>query len=297
MWILWFVDSVQEISKIAEIVGSSTFDNHNTLMVLIIGCVLLGMLLLGTVLLFVTSQRQSHLMIQQKSFVSSVTHELRSPLASLQLSFETMKSRDLDDRTLRKMQDMVLEDIERLTKLVDHILVSSRLDKGITGFSEESQHLHLNHLIRQVSHQAQWLDANIKKRLQIICSENLAVLAPKPVVTLIVSNLLENAIKYSPKESTIKIIVSEKATGVMIAVRDQGFGLCGRERKRIFRMFHRSPITQKKAIPGTGLGLFIVKSLAKTLGGDAWVESPGKDKGSTFFISFPYSSAQLEGKG
>ena len=287
MWVIWFVDSLQEISKLARIAGSSYFDNHNALMVLIIGCVLLGMLFIGTLLLFIISQRQRHLMIQQKSFVSSVTHELRSPLASLQLTFETMKSRELDPQTTKTMFNMAAEDIDRLTRLVDHILVSSRLDRGISGFSEEAQSLNFKELISQTISRALWLDPELSGRLEVICPPDLEINAPKPAMSLILSNLLENAIKYSPKTGSIKIMVTRKDESITLTVKDHGFGLGGSDKKRIFRMFHRAPVTQKKAIPGTGLGLFIVKSLTKSLGGYVWAESPGRDKGTTFYVTFP----------
>lgn len=287
MWVFWFLESFQEIAKIAEIVGSSYLDNQYALIILIVGCILLGMLLVGTVMLFVTSQKQSHLMSQHKSFLSSVTHELRSPLASLQLTFETMKTRQIDGDTRNKMLEMAMEDIERLTRLVDQILVSSRLDRGLRGFSEEAEHLCLGEFIKTTALRAQWLDPDIEKRLEIICPQELEIHVPIPVMRLIISNLVENAIKYSPKGNPIKILVTLKEGMITIAVKDDGFGLSSADKKRIFRMFHRASITQKKAIPGTGLGLFIVKSLAKTLGGHAWAESPGKDKGSTFYLSFP----------
>lgn len=287
MWVFWFLESIQEIAKVAEAVGSSSLDNQYALIILVVGCILLGMLLVGTVMLFVTSQKQSHLMNQQKSFLSSVTHELRSPLASLQLTFETMKFRQLDGETHKKMLGMAMEDIERLTRLVDQILVSSRLDRGIRGFSEEAEHLRLGEFIKTTSLRAQWLDPNIETRLEIICPQELEIQVPIPVMRLIISNLIENAIKYSPKDRPIKILVTSKEGMITIAVKDDGFGLSSADKKRIFRMFHRASISQKKAIPGTGLGLFIVKSLAKTLGGRAWAESPGKDQGSTFFVSFP----------
>ncbi|MCB9228161.1 MAG: HAMP domain-containing histidine kinase [Deltaproteobacteria bacterium] len=287
MWVIWFVDSFQEITKLARIAGSSYFDNHYALMVLIIGCVLLGMLFLGTLFLFITSQRQRYLMAQQKSFVSSVTHELRSPLASLQLSFETMRSRTLDKETQNTLYQMVEEDIHRLGRLVDHILVSSRLDRGLRGFSEERESLNLREVIQQSVHSNLWLDAELYQRLDISCSEELGLTAPKPAISLILSNLLENAIKYSPSKSPIKISAIRQENIITLTIQDHGLGLGNAEKKRIFKMFHRAPVTQKKAIPGTGIGLFIVKSLVRSLGGHVRAESPGRDKGSTFIVTLP----------
>ena len=290
MWVIWFVDSFQEISKLARLVGSSYFDNHYALMVLIVGCILLGMLFIGTLFLFIISQRQRHLMIQQKSFVSSVTHELRSPLASLQLSFETMKKRTLDPSTQETLYKMAAEDIERLSRLIDHILVSSKLDRGISGISGSPRSLNVRKLIDQALSGSLWLDPSLYERTEVLCPQDLEITAPEPSMNLILSNLLENAVKYSPKATPIRINVSRDEGSISLTVRDYGLGLGRSEQKRIFRMFHRAPVTRKKAIPGTGLGLFIVRSLTRSLGGQVRAESPGRDKGSTFFVTFPEHS-------
>ena len=142
IWVIWFLDSAQEIKKLSEDLGHPHLNNHYTLVILVVGCILLGVILLGTVILFVKTQQQSNLMNQQKSFVSSVTHELRSPLASLQLTFETMRARTLDTSTSRKLLDMASEDTQRLTRLVDQILVSSRLDRGIYGIEDKSENIY-----------------------------------------------------------------------------------------------------------------------------------------------------------
>ena len=289
MWVFWFVESIHELAKIAEIVGSTYFQNHHALLVLVVGCILLGMLFVGTLMLFVIGQKQSYLMHQQKRFVSSVTHELRSPLASLQLAFETLKCRNLSLYDKRKMLEIATEDTERLKRLVDNILVSSRLDRGLSGFSDAAEPINLKGFLHFIIEKIHWLEPNASGRIEVSCPEALVLYAPNPVLSLIISNLIENALKYSPASTPIKVVVTCCGERITIAIQDRGLGLLPGDKKRVFHMFHRATLTQKMAIPGTGLGLYIVKSLTKNLGGYSWAESPGKNQGSTFYVSLPIS--------
>ena len=287
IWVIWFVDAASQLTRIADKVEISSINDHSAIAVLIVGCVLLLMLLVGTVMLFVISQRQRYLMLQQKSFVSSVTHELRSPLASLQLTLETLRTRQLEPSTIETLQDMASEDIERLSRLVSHILVSSRLDRGIRGIAGNEENVVLDEEIGEVCTNAKWLDSHLEARLVVECPKDLVIYTSKPVIRLILSNLVENAIKYSPRWEAIRVSAKLEHALLTIEVSDQGIGLSHNEQKKIFKMFHRAKVTQKKAIPGTGLGLYIVRSLVRCIGGEVWVESPGKDKGSTFFVTIP----------
>lgn len=287
LWVIWFVDAFEGIAKLAKNFGTQHFDARYALIIMVVGCVLLGMLLVGTVVLFIFGQRQAHLINQQKNFLSSVTHELRSPLASLKLTIETMQMRKLDEVTSLKLCSMALVDIERLAKLVSQILVSARLDRGIEGFQEEAETLALYDLILKTAQRVTWLDKNIMNRLQISCHNDLRVHMPQAMLSLMLSNLLENAIKYSPMGSPIFIQASRQDGNVEISVKDEGIGLSEKDKHKIFKMFYRTKQANQNAVSGTGLGLFIVRSLARVLGGKAWVESEGENKGATFYIKLP----------
>ena len=106
-------------------------------------------------------------------------------------------------------------------------------------------------------------------------------------LNLILNNLIENAIKYSPRQSPIKRGFDQIGSEVFMYVRDQGIGLDKKDKKRLFKLFRRGEAAVKKAIPGTGLGLYIVKSAVGVLGGRVWAESAGSNQGSTFYVSLP----------
>jgi signal transduction histidine kinase len=290
IWIIWFVEKNEQIRKLAESFGTGYFDSKYALTTLIIGCILLGMLSIGMIVLFVSSLRQSRVIQQQRSFVSSVTHELRSPLASLQLTLETLKSREPDLQTKETMIDMSLLDIQRLSRLVNQILVSARLDRGLAGFEDKPEVFNLMDIIHKVTTRMYWLDPKLADRLTIDCSEAIRLKSAPTIVSMVLGNLLENAIKYSPKNSPIAIRVICGLGDVQIHVEDSGFGIRKSDQKQIFRMFYRGSIATANAIPGTGLGLFMVKSLTRLIGGNTEVMSGGIGQGSTFVVTLPVGS-------
>ena len=295
IWVIWFVGERVEIARLAQRFGTKNFQSGATVAILVVGCVLLGVLLVGTILLFVFGQRQSSAARQQRSFVSSVTHELKSPLASLQLAFETMSAHKLDEATETRLMGMIQTDIDRLRRLVDQILVAGRLDRSVLMFDEDGHDVAVSEMIRRIVDRLSYLDQNLAARLTVDCPENLVVKLPRPALTLILTNLIENAAKYSPHGAQVDVVITHDGTEMRASVRDRGIGLDKKDKRRIFRMFHRSESAVKKAIPGTGLGLFIVKSAVRSLDGRVWVESPGPGQGATFFVALPARTSGLAG--
>lgn len=287
LWVVWFVNQKETFQQVSILMGATSFQGTTGIMTLVIGSILLGMILVGTVVLFVFTQVQGSLIRQQKSFVSSVTHELRSPLASIQLSFETMQRPQLPQKVQQRLFVMVKRDIERLTRLVDRILLSARLDRGILDYQTQLETFNLKELISKALEEARYLDANIVQRSTVICPEQINLRSTKLGLSMILGNLVENAIKYSPKGSHIEISAHREDRELKISIKDKGFGINARDQRKIFKMFHRTPRATKNAVPGTGLGLYIVKSLVKGLQGRIWVESDGIGKGSTFCVAFP----------
>ena len=293
LWVLYFADTIGEISKL-NLQGSFSLSNSTAIGVMVAGCILLGVLLAGSVWTFILGQRQSYLFRVQQNFLSSVTHELRSPLASLQLAFETLQRRQLEPEIQQKMFQMAAGDIERLSRLVNQVLISARLDRGLETFAKDKpENLNLSFQIDAAIERTRWLDQNIAERMELSCSKDIFVKAPKSALQLILSNLLENAVKYSPGSSKIRVVVERMGTdSVQIAIADKGFGIPKSELKRVFRLFLRSEMANKKAIPGTGVGLFIVKAVITLLGGRVWAESAGEDQGTTFFVQLPAKDTQ-----
>ena len=290
IWVIWFVGQQELIADMARRLGQEYFSPRVAVAVLIVGCVLLGVLLFGTIMLFVFGQQQSYQARQHRNFISSVTHELKSPLASLQLAFETMTSHQLPPEIAAKVAAMIDTDITRLRRLIDQILVAARLQRSVMAFDEERQAVRLQDVLSRVAAQATYLDAALDHRLTIACPAGLEVKTSRAAISLVATNLLENAIKYSPPGHPIQmgVRVDPATQSLILWVKDHGIGLSRSDQRRVFRLFHRGETAVRKAIPGTGLGLFIVKSVVMGLGGRAFVESPGPGLGATFSISLPF---------
>lgn len=289
LWVVWFVGRQRDLEKIADRFGALALpiDKSNGITVLVIGIVALVMVLVGSVLLFIWGQRQASFVRQQRSFVSSVTHELRTPLASMHLAYETLMSRSLPEETRKTLLSMSLVDIDRLIRLVNQILISSRLDRGLAMFQDDITTIHVKDRMQDVAKAYLHLDPNLLTRITIDAPADLMLRVSGNAFTLILGNLIENAVKYSPPNSPIVASANLDQMMVHVKVTDKGMGLDRRERRKIFKMFFRGHSATKKAIPGTGLGLFIVRTSLEQLGGKISVESEGKGEGSTFHIWLP----------
>lgn len=291
LWVVWFLGQQETLENVKNLIGTtSTISPNIGVFSLVIGCVLLGIILVGTVVLFVFTQVQSGLLRQQKSFVSSVTHELRSPLASLQLSFETLQRHKLQETTRDKIFGMVNKDLERLSLLVERILIAGRLDKGIVDYKNGQDEIDVKDLIHHVLAQQLHLDPKLLHRITVNCSDTLVIQGSRLGLSIVLGNLFENAIKYSPPDAPILIQVDIKDYEVWLQVEDHGMGLSKKEHRKIFKLFHRSPRALSRAVPGTGLGLYIVKSVTLSMGGRIWVESEGIGKGSQFIVALSRSN-------
>ena len=195
---------------------------------------------------------------QQKNFLLSVTHELKSPLAAIKLYLETILKRDLDRVQIQSFLKNSLKDIERLDDLVENMLIATRIENHSYSFPKES--FNLSELVEKVA-----------GRLQIhSCSTQIIKLGVRPEVyikgdkfalTLVVSNLIENAIKYSPPCAEIAVTLEEKNGAVCLAVADKGIGIKDSEKLRIFDKFYRVGSEETRKTKGTGLGLYIVKQV------------------------------------
>lgn len=287
LWVIWFLNQKEELSTIASALGQKNIDFSYGIFFLTLGCVLLGMILVGTVMLFIFAQKQTSLVHQQRNFVSSVTHELRSPLASLQLSFETLQKQNVPVEIRHQLNEMALSDIDRLARLVDRILISARLDRGIAGFDATLEEITMRNFTQEIIDASSHLDTDLSSRIHVNLPYDFSIWAPRQPLSLILRNLLENAVSYSPAKTLIEIKIQDEGTDFHLSVRDKGYGLNKKDLRRIFKMFHRTSAATKKAIPGTGLGLYIVKSMTKLMNGRVWAESSGIGEGATFHVVAP----------
>jgi signal transduction histidine kinase len=228
---------------------------------------------------------------QHDSFINAVTHELKTPVASIRLYLQTLQSRDLDEARRREFYRIMLEDSDRLLHTIDQVLRA-----GATGSvlrRSAKVRLDLGQIARESVELARTRFHLGPEALEYVAhTSNATVLGDSEELKAAVWNLLDNAVKYSQGDPKIRVELDELHNNrIAVRVTDHGVGISPAELKRIFKRFYRIPASVAIRTKGSGLGLFIVRSVAKKHGGKAFAESAGQGQGSTFTLQLPAAPA------
>lgn len=249
------------------------------------GLFFLLLLSLGLGLIYRTLRRDTRLSQQQANFVSAVTHELKSPLASIALLAQTLKLRELTRAKELEYLGGIESETRRMDGLINNVLQTARLDSG-----REAMHLTLVQLHDAIDTalQSVTIDPRLKDRL-LVEHRDAAVwvrIDPEALRTIL-RNLVDNAVKYSPEGKAIVVRTRAEADFGVLAVVDEGVGFALGEEKHLFDKFYRVGDELVRQTEGTGLGLYLVRTLARAMGGDALAMSPGINRGATFEVRLP----------
>jgi len=253
---------------------------------LFLGVLLLLLLISGVVLFTVFLVREIRRNEQKDAFINAVTHELKTPVASIRLYLETLKSRPVDEAKRKEFYDIMLNDSDRLLESIEQILRTGRTSP--TSRKPNRSRVDLGSVVDECVEKARALYNLPTESLVYRPSEAIMILADLDEVRAAVSNLVDNAVKYSGTDVRVTVetgVVDKKYASVRVC--DQGHGIPKLQLKEVFKRFHRVPGTVSSRVPGTGLGLYIVRSVAKRHGGRAWAESEGIGHGSTFVLQLP----------
>ena len=254
-------------------------------LLLILGVLLLALLIAGVVLNTIFLVREIRRNEQHDAFINAVTHELKTPVASIRLYLETLQTRAVDEARRKEFYRIMLEDSDRLLSTIEQILRTGR-----TGASSRRLNLtsiELGGVVEQCLARARALHSIPNEALAYHPGPSITILGDAEEVRAAVANLIDNAVKYSGNEPHITVEVSSEGKYAAVRVRDRGAGIPKSELKQVFKRFYRVPGPLASAVKGTGLGLFIVRSVAKRHGGRAWAESEGPGRGSTFVLQLP----------
>ena len=220
---------------------------------------------------------------QQRNFLLSITHELKSPLAGIQLALQTMRRRKLGEEMRERLTDSALGETTRLTSLVEDLLLSARLD---TQYEPNLEPLDLRALARDWVERMRIKYPAIHFELEVDGAE-FDVLADRYGISSVLSNLLENAVKYIGDGSRVAVALCERGADVHLEVRDDGLGVSDEEKARIFDKFYRVGNEDTRSTKGTGLGLYIVHEVVHAHGGTVEIRD-NPPRGSVFAICLPF---------
>jgi two-component system, OmpR family, sensor histidine kinase SenX3 len=254
------------------------------------GIIFFPVIITGVVLNTIFLVREVRRSEQHDAFINAVTHELKTPVASIRLYLETLERRDLPEDKRREFYRVMKNDTDRLLQLVEQVLRAGKT-------TARSRVLHRVRVdLREMVNECLDL-ARVRHHLpsdaldyheQLAAPSQATVLGDPDELKAAVSNLLDNAIKYSTGPVRVHVeLAGVDDRRVAVKVTDTGIGISPAELKRIFRRFYRIPEAVALRIKGTGLGLFIVSSVARKHGGRVFAESPGPGLGSTFTLQLP----------
>jgi two-component system, OmpR family, sensor histidine kinase SenX3 len=257
---------------------------------LVFGVIFFVLIIAGLVLNTIFLVREIRRNEQHNSFINAVTHELKTPIASIRLYLETLQTRRVDDAKRQEFYQIMLDDCDRLHHTVEQVLRASR-----TG--HRRRHIHktvidLGELTREclelARKRAHLNDEALRFAESLNRGERPMVLGDADELRAAISNLIDNAIKYSDGKIDVSVEVAAVTDRrVKVRVTDRGMGVPQDELKRIFKRFYRAHYRVATRVKGAGLGLFIVRSIVGKHGGKTYAESEGEGMGSVFTIELP----------
>jgi signal transduction histidine kinase len=261
--------------------------NLREVVLLVLGIIFFALIITGLILNTIFLVREIRRSEQHDAFLNAVTHELKTPIASMKLYLDTLKSRDVSDEKRREFYEVMTADSDRLLSTVEQVLLASRSRE--VGRVMDVTELEIGDVIRDALSIVLTRYDLDESAIRFTETGDLRTLGDSEDLRTVFINLLDNAVKYSPGEKKISVRAKPSATGskIDIVIRDSGVGIPASDLKRVFKRFYRVPGGTSKAIKGTGLGLFIVQSIIKRHGGKIRAESKGEGRGTTFFIQLP----------
>lgn len=261
-----------------------------------VGAILFAFLLAGVILYLIWIIQNINLNRRQSNFIDAVTHELKTPIASLKLYLQTLNRRSVEGPQRQQFYQTMMEDVERLDRLINQLLDVARLQR-----------------VDQEPVPKQWVS------IRQVIEENISILAKQHGIEtshfqlkvndcelyvqrvdldVLLRNLIDNAIKYAGEELQVEIRVERERDSALIYVTDNGVGIPRHLRRKIFSRFYRAGDELERKKPGVGLGLFLVRSIVERLRGSISVMDRGKESGTTFVLRIPQARAWApEGSG
>ncbi len=253
---------------------------------LFFGILLVAMIISGVVLNTIFLVREIRRNEQHDAFINAVTHELKTPVTSIRLYLETLITRTVDDAKRQEFYQVMLEDSQRLLSTIEQVLRTGRVGSPnrILNFAP----VDLSEIVDECVNRARVVHNLAPESLTSEAGPPVSVQGDPDELRAAVFNLIDNAVKYSAADVHVAVEATKlNDKYIVLRVKDEGLGIPKTELKRVFKRFYRIVGPASRRQKGTGLGLYIVRSVAKRHGGRAWAESEGPGHGSTFMLQLP----------
>ncbi|MGC2404095.1 MAG: HAMP domain-containing sensor histidine kinase [Acidobacteriaceae bacterium] len=271
--------------------------NWRSLLLQVVGVLVFLVLIAGLILNTIFLVREVKRSERHDSFLNAVTHELKTPIASIRLYLETLQRREVPESQRKEFYTIMLADSDRLLATVEQVLKAGEIgqrSRNQVRLPVQFDDLVLD-CIRTILQRYHLEKSTIDVKIDAK-AEGLAVVGNPGDLRTAVMNILDNAVKYSPEGPNLKVnLVLDGDAWLLLTVADHGLGIAPLHLKRIFKRFYRVPARNVFRIKGTGLGLFLVRSIARQHGGDVVAESEGEGRGSTIRLQLPRSLSSAAG--
>lgn len=245
------------------------------------GSIFLLLILSGAVYIFRAVRRQFKMGQEQQHFMMAITHELKTPIAIAKLNLETMQKRKLDETQQQRLLQNTIQEANRLNTLCNNMLLSSQIDSG--GYNITREDMNLSKLVNDcvndfiIRHPARAFHKEI--------ASDIFITGDMLLLQMAVNNLIDNAIKYSPKDAAVTISLQYIDANILLSVKDTGKGIDDEEKKKVFDKFYRVGNAATRGAKGTGLGLYLTKKIARQHQAAIFV-TDNIPTGSNFTIAF-----------
>ncbi len=242
------------------------------------GVTFLLLIFTGAIFVFRAVRKELRTSAEQQHFMMAITHELKTPIAISKLNLETLQKHKLAETQQDRLLNNTLEETNRLDALCNNLLVSSQIEAG--GYKVTKDELNLSELVIECTNR--FTTRYPQRKIIKTIDENIFIVGDTFLLQIAINNLLENAIKYSPKEKPVKVSLQTENGNAIIKIIDEGMGVPEEEKPLLFKKFYRSGNEATKRAKGTGLGLYLTNRICKTHGGTIFIEN--NPLGGSIFI-------------
>lgn len=291
LWIYWYVSNYIIFSKVGDKLSPQMTPEGRNVFALVSGLILLVTISVGMSLLFRRLSVQYNLTNLYDNFIANVTHELKSPLSSIQLYLETLHRYNIPKKKQQEFITMMLKDTGRLNHLINSILEIPALEHK--QIAHRFSITDVDALVRQTVEDACEQFQVSREAIKVEGVAHCPCVVDSTAMRIVLFNLIDNGIKYSLNTFRMIITLMCDDENLLITVKDEGIGIPSQEMKNVFKKFYRIYDQDSPNVKGTGLGLYWVNQIMKFHGGTVSLTSAGKNKGATFHLTLPiYTSSK-----